>query len=217
VTRYSAANSRLSNCTLIPSALIREELPTLKMAELKLLLVVTDQTLGWTNPLTGRRQEVDWLTHSQLKSRTGCASEAISKAIDSLVRRNLIEVLADTGEPLLTAQARRRCAGRLFFRLSRRVLARLTPEGPVEKSGDNSGERPLRGRRSEEGTSDSEAGISPTGIRKAKTTQNSRYIKYIQDDRNASLKPRYLHPTGKLSKQSHQTQHQGGWSRAVSL
>jgi hypothetical protein len=186
------------------------------MAELKVLLVVTDQTLGWLDPLTGQRKEADWLTHSQLKARTGCASEAISKAIDSLIRRSLIEVLADTGEPLLTAQSRRRCAGRLFFRLSGRILARLTPVGPVEKSVDNSGERPLRGRKSEEGASNSEAGISPTGIRKAKTTQNSRYIKYIQDDRNALLNPRYIQLTEKRTQQDDQTPHQGGWSRAVS-
>lgn len=206
---------RLARCTLIPSALIRNELPTLKMAELKVVLVVADQTLGWIDPATGGRKEADWLTHSQLKARTGCASEALSRAIDSLVRRNLIEVLSDTGEFLFTAHSRRRCAGRLFFKLSDRVLNGLTPVDPVDKSVDISIAKAAGGHKNEEGASVSEIPTSQSGLRKPKTTQNNRYIKYISDGRNAPLTSQNKYSAVKPPHTVHQLRRSGGWSRAV--
>ena len=104
--------------TSVPNELLDLTLPELRDTELRVLLVIVRQTLGWqddTNP--GRRKERDWLTQSQLMHRTGRASEAVARAIDGLVRRGLIDVLDRSGTPLLLAVERRRHLGRLYYRL----------------------------------------------------------------------------------------------------
>lgn len=109
--------------TPVPNLLLDQLMPTLSDSEWRLLCVVCRQTLGFTSgDGTGRRRAMDWLTHRQLKARTGRASAAVSKAVDGLVRKNLIEVQGMDGQPLLTPQERRRCQGMLFFCLSERLL-----------------------------------------------------------------------------------------------
>ncbi len=51
--------------------------------------------------------------------RTGRASGAIAHAVDALVRRGLIDVLDGDDRPLPTPAERRRCLGRLYYRLHR--------------------------------------------------------------------------------------------------
>jgi len=162
---------------MLPTSLVREVMPSLKLGELKVLLVVADQTLGWIDPRTGRRKEADWLTHSQLKARTGCASEAVSGAIDALVRRGLIMVTSEAGEPLSTPQERRRHRGKLFYALSERLLAEVRPslnvESPVDKSVDNC--RGATDAGSETETTDSQFGgnARQSEYRQPKTTKSS--------------------------------------------
>jgi hypothetical protein len=52
-----------------------------------------------------------------MMKRTGRSSEALSRAVDALVRRGLIEVRDEEGELLETPGQRRRCGGRLYFRV----------------------------------------------------------------------------------------------------
>ena len=66
----------------------------------------------------GRTQAAGLAYTSQLKARTGRASEAVSKAIDGLVKRGLILVCTEAGAPLNTPEARRRWQGKLFFGLA---------------------------------------------------------------------------------------------------
>jgi len=108
--------------TLFPNRLIDEVMPTLKDTEWRVLCVIVRQTIGWQSAQKGQRKSRDWLTQSQLQTRTGRATEALSRAIDALVRRRLVEVWNDQGELLLTPQARRRYRGRLFFSLSTSAL-----------------------------------------------------------------------------------------------
>jgi hypothetical protein len=109
--------------TPVPNLLLDQIMPTLSDSEWRLLCVVCRQTLGFTSgDGSGQRRGRDWLTHRQLKARTGRASAAISKAVDGLVRKGLIEVQAMDGQPLLTPQERRRCQGMLFFCLAPRLL-----------------------------------------------------------------------------------------------
>ena len=49
--------------------------------------------------------------------RTGRASGAVARAVDALVRRGLIDVLDGAERPLMTPAERRRCLGRLYYRL----------------------------------------------------------------------------------------------------
>ena len=102
----------------VPTDLLDRVMPTLRDTELRVLLVVVRQTLGWQvgkDPYL--RKERDWLTQSQLMRRSGRASGAVAHAIDVLVQRNLIDVLDETERLLLTAAERRRHLGRMYFRL----------------------------------------------------------------------------------------------------
>jgi len=104
--------------TPVPNDLLDRVMPTLRDTELRVLLVVVRQTLGWQDgPDPSRRKERDWLTQSQLMRRTGRASEAVSAAIDGLVRARLIEVQDKWGRPLVTPAERRRFLGKLYYRL----------------------------------------------------------------------------------------------------
>ncbi len=105
-------------------------MPTLSGSEWALLCVIVRQTLGWHDPSTGKRKSSDWLSHRQLKARTGRGADTVCSAIDSLVRRDLIEVKDEAGQLLVTPAERRR-ARRLFYALSPSLLTRLnTPEHP---------------------------------------------------------------------------------------
>ena len=104
----------------VPNALLDEVLPTLKDTELRVLLIVLRQTLGWREGSeTGgwRYKERDWISHSQMVKKTGRGSDAVSKAIDALVQQGLIRVETAAGRGLTTPAERRRHLGRLYFRL----------------------------------------------------------------------------------------------------
>ena len=112
--------------TPFPSHLLDEVKPVLKDTEWRVLCVVARATLGWAEGANGQRKSQDWLTQSQMKERTGRATEAISHAIDALVRQGLLEVRLETGQMLSTPQERRRCQGNLLFSLG--PQARYSPQ-----------------------------------------------------------------------------------------
>lgn len=104
--------------TPVPTGLIDKVMPQLRDTELRVLLVVVRQTLGWQVGKDPRlRKERDWLTQSQLMRRTGRASGAVARAVDALVRYGLIDVLDGTERLLHTPAERRRHLGRLYYRL----------------------------------------------------------------------------------------------------
>ena len=109
--------------TPLPNRFVDNVMPFVSDTAWRLLCVVTRQTLGWKQSNSpedcDERKTSDWLTHSQLIARTGRSSEAVSRALGDLVRAGLVEVHNEQGEPMLTAQARRRNGGRLYYRLSR--------------------------------------------------------------------------------------------------
>lgn len=71
--------------TKIPNFLLDRLLPELKDTELRLLLVIVRQTLGWQRE--GRPVIISYRT---LMKRTGRGSEAVSKAIRALHARGVI-------------------------------------------------------------------------------------------------------------------------------
>ena len=109
----------------VPIRLVDDVMPALKDTELRILLVVLRQTAGWKsdrlagtgthNTTTHKRR--DWLSHRQLCRRTGRGSDAVSRAVASLTAAGLIVVEDAGGTPLATPDERRRCLGRLYFRL----------------------------------------------------------------------------------------------------
>jgi hypothetical protein len=106
--------------------LIDEVMPALRDTEWRVLCVVVRGTLGWREG-DGRKRR-DWITHSQLKRRTGRASEAVSRAVQSLVRRGYLIVSDESGVELLSPHRRRRSGSRLYFQLSPAITSRARPD-----------------------------------------------------------------------------------------
>ena len=138
--------------------------------------MITRKPHGWRGDRGGHRGR-DWLTHRQLKARTGRASEALCRAIETLVRRGLIEVMDEAGQALGTAAERRRCGERLRFRLSPRALGTGTATGTQEAVSESRAALSLSEEASpfseKEGTK-GEKGVSLCEFRKAKTTKETR-------------------------------------------
>ena len=108
---------RLLHTTPVPNAIIDVYMKELGSVELKVLLVIIRQTLGWVDrrSMNGRK-EIDWISGSQLKQKTGCSERAITQAIDKLIKMKLIEVLDDYGISLIDSRWRQG-KPRLFYRL----------------------------------------------------------------------------------------------------
>ena len=117
----------MRNTTPVPNVIFDHFLKELNCVELKIVLVIIRQTLGWCDNKTklGRKQ-LDWISGSQLRQKTGSSRRAISSATEHLVTRKLIEVLDERGN-LLDIASERKGKTRLYYRLSRYV----------EKNGEN--------------------------------------------------------------------------------
>jgi len=108
----------IPNSTQVPNVILDEIIPNLKDVELRVLLVIVRQTLGWIEDLeTGRRKQEDWITIGYLMAKTGRASNHISKAITKLTELGLIEVRSESGELLNTPKKRAFSGGKMFYRL----------------------------------------------------------------------------------------------------
>ncbi len=135
--------------TPVPNTLLDDLLPTLKDTELRVLLVVLRETAGRSD------KPRDWLAHSQLKGRTGRASEAVSAALAVLVRSRLLVITDAAGNPLVSPAARRAHRGRLYYRLSGPLASPADglPVGPAKAKTTEGNTRKYIGRfRNSDGT-----------------------------------------------------------------
>ena len=107
--------------TPVPNIIFDRYLKDLNLAELKVLLVVIRQTLGWADRrgMYGRK-ETDWISGSQLREKTGSSKRAITSAIDCLVRKRLIEVHDDRGNSFDISNERK---GKLGFIMAYTLLS----------------------------------------------------------------------------------------------
>jgi len=106
--------------TPVPNIFFDKHLSKLKLAELKMFLVINRQTLGWKDIYSQdktKRKEKDWISASQLQKKTGSSRRALSDATKVLVKRNLIKVLNTNGS-VLRSPGRRRGEFRLVYMLS---------------------------------------------------------------------------------------------------
>lgn len=99
--------TQLSGTTPVPNGLFDEHLPRLKSTELKLLLIIIRQTLGWRDQRTGKRKQKDWISGSQLREKTGCSRRALTDATAELIKKKLIQVTGEVGIQLRTAEERK--------------------------------------------------------------------------------------------------------------
>ena len=101
----------------VPSAYLDDVMPWLTDTEWRVLIVVLRQTVGW-------KKERDWITRSQIAYKTGRSQDAVTRAVEGLVRVGLIAVEDVSGTTLASAgERRRRSRDRLHYR-----LRQITPE-----------------------------------------------------------------------------------------
>lgn len=106
------------NSTQVPNRLLDEWMPRLKDVELRVLLVIVRQTLGWIEDSeTGRRKEKDWISRTQLVSKTGRSSRAVSPAIETLCQYQLIQTISENGGVFETPAERKDAGEKIFYRL----------------------------------------------------------------------------------------------------
>lgn len=111
------------NTTAVPNVLFDHYLKELKIAELKILLVIIRQTSGWRDKFSkSKRKERDWISGSQLELKTGSSMRAINEAIQTLVQKKLIEVSSYSGE-VLDVPEKRRGQQKLFYRSASAIYA----------------------------------------------------------------------------------------------
>jgi len=115
--------------TPVPNAVFDVHLKDLKLAELKVLLIIIRQTLGWEDKKTkSERKEIDWISNSQLALKTGSSKRAINDAIQILVKKNLIDVISHSGE-LLDTPDKRKGQQKLFYRPTNAIFAAVENMG----------------------------------------------------------------------------------------
>jgi hypothetical protein len=99
------------------------------------------QTFGWFDRATGKRKSRDRITHSQFKQKTGLSNRIISKTIQSLSVKNLIQITDFEGKEL-NEPLKRKGKPYLFYgipnpvHLTTLTNAQKTPE-PVHGSAHN--------------------------------------------------------------------------------
>lgn len=96
----------LQNTTPIPNEFF-EHIPTLTHAELRVLLIVLRQTVGWVDAKTGERKIKDRLSHSFILKKTGLYRTILSATIQGLIDKNLLIVTDEKGTVLSEAGKRR--------------------------------------------------------------------------------------------------------------
>lgn len=127
-----------SNTTSVPNVVFDLYLKDLNLAELKVLLVIIRQTLGWKDKQTkSERKESDWISGSQLALKTGASKRAINNAIRILVEKKLIDVLDEAGN-LLDSPEKRKGQQKLFFRLASANFASVENKGRACLNSPNS-------------------------------------------------------------------------------
>ncbi len=97
----------MRNITPVPNIFFDKHLPNLTESELKLLLVIIRQTYGWYNPKTKSRKTRDRISHSQFITKTGLSRRIISKTVNSLVAKGLIQVYSQYGNILNSGHERK--------------------------------------------------------------------------------------------------------------
>ncbi len=103
------------NTTQIPNNLFDTHLKILTGAELKVLLVILRQTLGYIDSTDKtKRKERDWISQRFYMMRTGLSGRTVSSAIASLLSKRLI-VVTNTEGNIMRSISLRRASTRLYY------------------------------------------------------------------------------------------------------
>lgn len=109
----------------VPHAVVDTLLPTLREAELKVLLVIVRHTYGWKDWQTGGRRKQCWLTYDRLIKLTGLSRRVITDAISSLIKQNCIELSDERGRSL-KQPSERKGRVRIFYACSKSLVQKAS-------------------------------------------------------------------------------------------
>ncbi|MBK8298751.1 MAG: hypothetical protein IPK91_16035 [Saprospiraceae bacterium] len=124
----------------MPNILFDKHLPNLTGAEVKILLIIIRQTIGWIDKSTGNRKTRDRITQSQFRDKTGLAPRIISKTLKMLSEKDLIAI-TDQNNQSLKNSLDRKGKSILYYALNPVHFSTSTSAqsdtGPVHKSAYN--------------------------------------------------------------------------------
>lgn len=152
--------------TMVSNSIIDSHLKTLSEKELKVLLVIIRQTIGWVDT-NGLRKERDYISHRYFMNKTGLSSKSVTNGITLLLNKNLIAIENKQGTRLYTTK-HRRGKFRKFYRY-------LTPEAGISVKSTPSYRENLRTTK-----------LTPTKLSRGLGTKNtslqrlSDYERYVQ-------------------------------------
>lgn len=101
--------------TMIPNIILDSYLKTLSGKELKVLVVIIRQTLGWVDK-KGNRKKRDWISQKYFVNKTGLSRKSISISLQLLIKKQLILSENIKGEILNLAENRKK-AKRIYYAL----------------------------------------------------------------------------------------------------
>lgn len=170
--------SIIPNTTQIPHLIIRRWMPLLGDVELRILLVVADQTLGWIeDPETKRRKEKDWISQSQLMKKINRSDRAIQNSLKRLVDElRIIQAHDESGELLDSPQKRMKCGGKIFYRLSLKNPEQATLENSSGVGKMEGYPQPSKILRAKNFRATKETGFTKKSYRTSKLGQNKKII-----------------------------------------
>lgn len=128
----------IKQSTQVPNNLFDVLLKTLSEKELKVILVVIRQTLGWVDA-KGNRKRRDWISQKYFTNKAGLSGKAVSQAIELLVDKNLIMATTAEGK-ILSSAVSRRGQDRIYYECSVLLLKNVhralenTSQDPQKKS-----------------------------------------------------------------------------------
>lgn len=109
----------MRNYTKVPNNVFEQ----LKLSEkeLKVLLVVIRQVLGWKDPHTGMIKKRDWISQRYFMMKTGLSNRSVSTAIDELIHKDMIIATNAGGKELKTKEERRK-QERIYYSLGKSIM-----------------------------------------------------------------------------------------------
>lgn len=109
-------SSLVPNTTQVPHIIIRKWMRDLSDTELRVILVIVDQTLGWElDSIAHTRKKEDWIAYSQLRDKTGRENAALRQALKGLEERGVISVTDGKGRTIPLEQ---RNGKKLYYRIT---------------------------------------------------------------------------------------------------
>jgi len=89
-------------------------LPKLSEKELKVLLIIIRQTVGWTDT-SGRRKTRDWISTRYFVMATGLCPKSVSSAISLLISKEFVQAETCSGQ-ILKSPSTRKSSQRTYYR-----------------------------------------------------------------------------------------------------